>query len=232
MMLRRWEDLPDGMRVDAVRPYYDALSKKRFSLLIKRCFDLAAGIVLTAAISPVLLVLAILIKRDSPGPVFFRQVRVTRYGEKFRIFKFRTMVADAEKLGAQVTTSGDMRVTKVGRMLRRMRLDELPQVLNILTGDMSFVGTRPEVEKYVRHYTDEMMATLLLPAGVTSMTSVQYKDEETLLLSAADADQVYINDILPAKMRLNLQAVKNFSLTNDLRAIVWTVRAVLARSDG
>ena len=173
MMLRKWEDLPQEMRTEEVRPYYDLLRKKQGSLLCKRLFDILASLVLLVLLSPVFLVLAIAIKLDSRGPVFYRQVRVTQYGREFRIFKFRTMVQNADHIGSQVTVSGDSRITRVGKVIRSCRLDEVGQLLNVLGGSMSFVGTRPEVPKYVARYTPEMMATLLLPAGVTSAASLR-----------------------------------------------------------
>lgn len=225
--MKKWTELPTNMQNDEVRKYYDILQKHRISLLIKRVFDLVVASVMLVVISPILLFLSILIKLDSKGPVLFRQVRVTRYGRTFRIFKFRTMVNHAERMGTQVTTKGDMRITRLGRILRKYRLDELPQLLNIIRGEMSFVGTRPEVEKYVAAYTDEMMATLLLPAGVTSQASIQYKDEEKLLANAEDADQIYIDQILPAKMKYNLEAIEQFSFGQELKTMFETVLAVI-----
>lgn len=225
--MKKWENLPKDMQTEAVRKYYEILKKHRGSLLLKRIFDIIAAGLLLILLSPVLLILAVWIKTDSKGPVFFRQVRVTTYGRTFRIFKFRTMVNNADKMGTQVTTKGDARVTKAGKALRGCRLDELPQLLNILAGDMTFVGTRPEVEKYVRHYTDEMKATLLLPAGVTSLASIEYKDEEKLLESAQDADQVYVEKILPEKMKYNLQAIEHFSFWQDIKTMIATVVAVV-----
>lgn len=225
--MRKWDHLPEQMRTEAVRPYFEALRRKRGSLFAKRCFDLVAALILTVLLSPVMLALAIAIKADSKGKVMFRQARVTRYGKEFRIFKFRTMVSDAERLGGQVTTNQDSRVTKVGRMLRGCRLDELPQLFNIIKGDMTFVGTRPEVPRFVEHYTEEMQATLLLPAGVTSETSILYKDEERLLSEAENADETYINDVLPAKMRYNLAYLENYSFWKDIRIMLHTVTAVL-----
>ena len=178
-------------------------------------------------LSPVLLVLAICIKLDSPGTVFFRQVRVTQYGREFRIFKFRTMVQDAPKLGSAVTVKNDMRITRMGRLLRGCRLDELPQLINILKGEMSFVGTRPEVPKYVSQYTPEMMATLLLPAGVTSEASIQYKDEDRLLDGASDPDKTYVEQVLPGKMAYNLQSLRDFSFWGEWKTMLHTVTAVL-----
>ena len=225
--MKKWDELPEDMQTEEVRKYYCILQKKRGSLILKRIFDIIVAGLLLVILSPVLFILAILIKSDSEGPVFFRQVRVTRYGRRFRIFKFRTMVANADRLGTQVTTKGDARVTRMGKVLRGCRLDELPQLLNILTGDMTFVGTRPEVEKYVAQYTKEMMATLLLPAGVTSLASIEYKDEERLLESADNADQVYVDQILPEKMKYNLKAIEDFSFWGDIKTMFATVAAVI-----
>ena len=200
-MLKRFDELPIEMQNDSVRKYYDILYKKRGSLFFKRMFDIFVSFVMLLILSPVLLIIGIIIKCDSKGPVCYRQVRITQYGKNFRIFKFRTMVVNADKIGTLVTTKNDSRVTKVGFVIRKFRVDELPQLINILLGEMTFVGTRPEVEKYVNAYTDEMKATLLLPAGVTSEASICYKDEDKLLADASDADNVYINDILPQKMK-------------------------------
>lgn len=196
-------------------------------MLAKRTFDIIVASLLVVILSPILLLLSILIKIDSPGPVMFRQVRVTTYGKPFRIFKFRTMVNNADKIGTQVTTKGDSRVTRMGKMLRGCRLDELPQLFNVLKGEMSFVGTRPEVEKYVAHYTDEMKATLLMPAGITSRASIEYKDEERLLESAENADEVYIHQVLPEKMKYNLRAIEKFSFWDDIKTMFATVIAVI-----
>ena len=190
-------------------------------------FDILLSLVLLVLLSPVMLILALAIRLDSPGEVLFRQVRVTQYGQEFRIFKFRTMVANAQQLGTQVTVQGDMRITRVGKLLRKCRLDELPQLLNILMGQMSFVGTRPEVPRYVRQYTPQMLATLLLPAGVTSQASIRYKDEDRLLDSSADPDRTYVEQVLPGKMEYNLNSLLDFSLWQDLKTMVQTVGAVL-----
>lgn len=226
MILKKWEDLPDNLRTDAVRPYYDILAKRRGSLLLKRCFDIVVSAVMLLVLSPVFAILAIAIKLDSPGPVFYRQVRVTQYGREFRIFKFRSMVSDADKRGSLVTVSGDSRITRVGKFIRKCRLDEVCQLIDILRGTMTFVGTRPEVPKYVTAYTPEMLATLLLPAGVTSEASILYKDEAELLDAAADVDAVYIHDVLPGKMRYNLQSLKDFSFFSDIKTMFRTVFAV------
>ena len=229
MILKKWEELPPELQTDAVRPYYDILKKKQAALFCKRIFDIAVSAVMLVVLSPVFLLLAIAIRLDSPGPVFFRQVRVTQYGKEFRIFKFRSMVNNADKLGSQVTVSGDSRVTRVGRLLRSCRLDELCQLIDIFRGTMTFVGTRPEVPKYVSAYTDEMMATLLLPAGVTSEASILYKDESELLDKADNVDDVYIRDVLPEKMRYNLRAIEKFSFFSDIRTMFRTVFAVLGK---
>ena len=229
MILKKWEELPENLRTDAVRPYYDLLARRRGSLALKRCFDVVVSAMMLLVLAPVFLVLAIAIKLDSPGPVFYRQVRVTQYGREFRIFKFRSMVQGADKRGSLVTVSGDSRVTRVGKFIRKCRLDEVCQLIDIFRGTMTFVGTRPEVPKYVAAYTPEMMATLLLPAGVTSEASILYKDEAELLDAADDVDAVYIRDVLPGKMKYNLDALKNFSFFSDIATMFRTVFAVLGK---
>lgn len=230
MRMKPWESLPESLQSEAVRPYYDLLKKRTASLLLKRGMDILAAFLLLVLLSPVFLVLAVAIRVDSKGPVFFRQVRVTQFGKTFRIFKFRTMVNDAEKKGSQVTVQNDSRVTRVGAKIRRIRLDEIPQLLNVLTGDMSFVGTRPEVPKYVEKYTPEMMATLLLPAGVTSTASIAFKDEDELLQAAENVDEVYVRDVLPQKMAYNLEYLRNFSFGRDIGLLFQTVFRVFGVS--
>ena len=228
-MLRKWEELPTFMKTEEVRPYYEKLSRKWFSLFVKRIFDFAVSSVMLVILSPALLVLAVMIKKDSEGPVFYRQERITQYGRKFRIYKFRTMVINADKIGSLVTVGEDPRITKIGKRLRGCRLDELPQLINIWKGEMTFVGTRPEVEKYVKKYKPEMMATLLLPAGVTSEASIQYKDEDKLLadVSGEDADRVYVEKILPEKMKWNLEEIRKFGFFREIGTMVKTVVAVM-----
>ncbi len=226
-MLKRFSELPLDMQNDSVKKYYDILSKKKASIFVKRLFDIFVSFVLLLIIWPILLILALIIKIDSKGPVFFRQERVTQYGRRFRIFKFRTMVDNADKMGSLVTTKNDKRVTRVGALIRKTRIDELPQLFNIFLGDMTLVGTRPEVVKYVDRYTDEMKATLLLPAGVTSEASICYKDEEKLLENAENADETYVNEILPEKMKYNLSAIDDFSFFSDIKTMFRTVIAVL-----
>lgn len=226
-ILPKWEELPDDIRTESVRPYYEALSKRKAGLFFKRLFDIIAALDLIILLGIPMLIIAIMIKSDSKGPVFFRQERVTSYGAKFRIHKFRTMVNNADKIGSSVTVDNDNRITKVGSKLRNHRLDEFPQLFDVLSGDMSFVGTRPEVVKYVDRYSDEMKATLLMPAGITSIASIEYKDEAELLDKAEDADEVYIKEILPAKMKFNLKSVKEFGFFKDIGVLFKTVAAVL-----
>lgn len=226
-MLKNWNELPEYMRTDEVRPYYDLLKKKKISLFFKRGFDIIVSLILIILCSPILLIISILIVKDSKGGVFYRQERVTQYGRVFRIFKFRTMVQNADQIGSQVTVSNDSRITKIGSKLRNCRLDELPQLFNIFLGDMTFVGTRPESVHYVKSYTSEMYATLLLPAGVTSEASIEYKDEADLLDQADDVDSVYINEVLPEKMKYNLNSIKEFSFLKEIATMFRTVFAVI-----
>ena len=226
-MLRKWEELPSFMQCEEVRKYYDILSKKKTSLRLKRIFDVVMAEILLAIFAIPILIIAMMIKLDSPGPVFYRQERVTAYGKKFKIHKFRTMVNHADKMGTAVTVQNDSRITKVGAKLRDLRIDELPQLLDVLNGDMSFVGTRPEAVKYVRKYTKEMRATLLLPAGITSEASIRYKDEAKLLDEAENADEVYVKKILPEKMKYNLMEIKKFGILRECFTILKTAIAIL-----
>ena len=219
--------MPQDMRTMEVREYYKILRKKKWMLRTKRFFDVVFALILLVVLAIPMAIIAILIKADSKGGVFYRQERVTQYGKVFRIFKFRTMVEDADKIGAHVTTSEDPRITRMGNKLRKSRLDEFPQLFNVLTGDMTFVGTRPEALRYVEAYSNEMNATLLLPAGITSMTSIEYKDEDELLKGAEDPDKVYVEQILPEKMKINLDYLKNVSLRNDIHTLWMTVKRVL-----
>lgn len=228
-MLRCWEELPEFMRTPEVRPYWERLNKKRWQLGMKRVFDLCAacGVLVVTAIP--MAVIAVAIKLDSKGPVFYRQERVTTYGKRFKIHKFRTMVSNADKIGTAVTVGGDSRITKVGMKLRSLRLDELPQVFDVIEGTMSFVGTRPEVVKYVKAYKPEFYATLLMPAGITSEASIRYKDESQLIDAADDVDKVYIEQVLPAKMVWNLESVRRFRFLREILTMFRTVAAVLGK---
>ena len=228
-MLKKWDELPDFMRTPEVKPYYNALYKKRFHLVLKRIFDFIVALIMLIALSFPMLIIAIMIKCDSAGPVFYRQERVTTYGKRFKIHKFRTMVSDADKIGSAVTVSGDSRITKFGAKLRSLRLDEFPQLLDVLEGTMSFVGTRPEAVKYVEKYKPEYFATLLMPAGITSEASIRYKDESKLLDAADDVDKVYVEQVLPAKMVWNLESIERFRFLREILTMFRTVAAVLGK---
>ena len=229
MILRKWENLPEELQIPEVRKYYEILSKRKISLFLKRTFDVTISFILLLILALPIMIISILIAADSPGGVFYRQTRVTTYGKEFQIHKFRTMVANADKLGSLVTVGKDPRVTKLGKLLRKYRLDEIPQLLDVLCGEMSFVGTRPEVPKYVEQYTPEMKATLLLPAGITSEASIRYKDESELLKGNIDVDKTYVEKVLPEKMKYNLLAIKKFSFLGDLAIMIRTVFAVLGK---
>ena len=216
---------------EIVKKYREEIEKRRISLFLKLFLDKVLALVLLIPLSPIILAIAIWIKLDSEGPVFYRQERITTYGRPFRIFKFRTMVKDADKLGAAVTEHNDPRISRAGNKLRKVRLDELPQLFNVLLGDMSFVGVRPEVAKYVNRYTDEMNATLLLPAGITSPASIEYKDEDEVIEkfkgTGRSIDDIYIEEVLPDKMKYNLAYLKNFSIMNDIKIMIKTALAVI-----
>ncbi len=227
MILKRFEKLPKKMQNNNVKVYYDILKKKKISLISKRIFDIVVSIILLIILLPFFCVLAIIIKIDSKGPVFYTQERVTQYGRKFKIFKFRTMVQNADKIGSLITIGKDPRITRIGTKIRKLRLDEVPQLINILIGDMSFVGTRPEVTKYVEKYTNEMMATLLMPAGVTSKASIEFKNEDEIVneyLNKGEAvDEIYVKRILPKKMKWNLEYIKEFNFIDDIKLCIKTL---------
>lgn len=231
MILKEFKELPKEMQNDSVLKYYDILKQKKIMLLLKRFLDFIGSLILLILLSPILIILAILIKIDSKGPVFYRQERVTTNGKTFKIVKFRTMIQDADKRGTLITGKQDSRITRIGNKIRKCRLDELPQLINILKGEMSFVGTRPEVKKYVDMYTDEMKATLLMPAGVTSMASIKFKDEDEIISkqtkSGKTVDEAYVNDILPEKMKWNLEYIKKFSILEDIKICIETIGKVV-----
>ena len=223
MKFIKWEFLPEFMKNESVKVYFNILRKKKFGLILKRVFDFLFSFLGILILVPFFIIMSSIIKISSKGPVFFLQKRITQFGREFKIIKFRTMVTHAEQLGPQITSNNDSRITKLGSFLRKFRIDEIPQLFNILIGDMSFVGTRPEVLKYVKCYSDEMMATLLLPAGVTSKASIEYKNESLLLNKAQELDKTYIEVILPQKMEINLLALKEFSFLQDISIIIRTI---------
>lgn len=228
MLLPEFSSLPSEMQNDEVRRYYDILSKKKIDLFFKRFFDIIFALILTVILAVPMAVVAVLVKIDSEGPVFFRQRRVTSGGKIFRIFKFRTMCINDNSKNSQVTSGSDSRITKVGHVLRKFRLDEMPQLFNVLAGDMTFVGTRPEVERYVEKYTPEMYATLLTPAGITSMTSIQFRNEEEILEKADDVEKAYIEEVLPQKMKINLDYMERFNFFYDFYVMLLTVVKVVS----
>ena len=230
-MLKKWEDLPENVKNEEIKEYYEILAHRKIHLLLKRMIDIIGSIILLIILFPIILIVAVLIKIDSKGPVFYKQERITKYGRTFKILKFRTMVQNADKIGSLVTIGEDPRITRIGKIIRKFRIDEFPQIINILLGDMSFVGTRPEVKKYVEKYTDKMKATLLMPAGVTSIASIKYKDEDEIiskyLNKGEKVDEIYINRVLPEKMKYNLEYINKFSIFYDIRICIQTVIGVL-----
>lgn len=222
-LLSQKENLPPKLKTPAVLPYYELLCKKRGTLIVKRLLDFIVCSLVFILVSPFFLIFAFLVKVTSPGPVFFKQERIGRDLKPFYILKFRTMVKDADKQGVQLTTGNDSRITGFGKFLRAINMDEMPQLINVIKGDMSIIGTRPEVERYVSIYTDEMYATLLLAPGMLSRASVKYRNENELLTGAADPQQVYINEILPDKMAENLAYLKELSLKEDFVIIMKSI---------
>ncbi|MFR9310340.1 sugar transferase [Hydrogeniiclostridium mannosilyticum] len=220
------QNMPGSMQNEKVKEYAGLLSHKKCSLFFKRLFDIVVSFLILLILSPVMLVLAIAIKLDSKGPVFYRQIRVGRYNKDFKIFKFRTMVQDADKKGLAITLNEDPRITRVGRLIRKCRLDEISQLLNVLGGSMSFVGPRPEVRRYVEAYSPEGMATLLVRPGVTAPSSIVFKDEDKILNSGDDPEQIYVEQILPEKTRLNLEYVARLSFWKDIKIMFQTLHAV------
>lgn len=227
MILKKWDNIPTSIKNEKVKEYYDILNSKKMSLILKRLFDIIFSLILLVILSPFFLIIAIAIKIDSRGPIFYKQERITQYGRTFKIFKFRTMVQNADKIGSLVTIGEDPRITKVGKMIRKCRLDEISQLINVLIGDMSFVGTRPEVKKYVDKYTDEMKATLLMKAGITSRASIKYKNEDEIITKYLNkgekVDDIYISRVLPEKMKWNLDYIKKFNILEDMKICIKTV---------
>ena len=198
--------------------------------MLKRLFDIVFAALALLLLCPLLLAVALWVRLDSPGPVLFRQRRVGRGGRPFDIFKFRTMAAGAEAMGPQITVGADTRITRAGAWLRRAKLDELPQFYNVLRGDMSVVGPRPEVPRYVALYPPEVRtAVLSVRPGITDLASIAFRDESALLARSADPERTYIEQILPAKLDYALQYMRSHTLWLDLRIIGWTVLAILGR---
>lgn len=203
------------------------LDQKRVQLILKRFFDIIVSLIGLVILCPLLLLLAIIIKIDSNGPVFFTQVRIGREGREFKIFKFRTMVVDAEKQGMQITVGKDKRITKSGHFLRKTKLDELPQLINVIKGDMSFVGPRPEVPKYVALYDKQQRKILKVRPGITDLASIEYRDENTLLGKSNNPEGTYIEEIMPRKINLNIEYLSKMSVVYDIQLILKTIIFVL-----
>ncbi len=227
MLLKKWNDIPDTLKNENTKYYYDILNKKKFSIFLKRFFDFIVAAILLILLLPLFLIITVLVKVTSSGPILYKQERITTYGKKFKIFKFRTMVENADKMGSLVTMDQDKRITKVGHFLRKVRLDEIPQLFNVLLGQMSFVGTRPEVQRYVERYSPDMLATLFMPAGITSLASISFKDEDQYLSDEESIEDTYINKILPEKMKYNLEYIEKFNVFYDFKLMLKTVLAVL-----
>ena len=219
--------LPESMKNDFTNGYWDMLAERKASLIGKRIFDIVVSALALLILSPLFLLLALAVKLDSPGPVFYRQVRVGQFNKDFRIFKFRTMVQDADKIGPPLTMGRDPRITRVGAFIRKLRLDEFSQFLNVLNGTMSFVGPRPEVRRYVDAYTPEYMATLLIRPGITAPSSIAFKDEDKLLNAGGDPEKIYVEKILQPKMALNLEYMKHISVAGDIKIMFQTIAAVI-----
>lgn len=227
----KYQELPESMKNEFTKEYWEMLKNRRVSLAAKRTFDILVSCIILVILSPFFLLLALAIKLDSKGPVFYRQVRVGRYDKDFKIFKFRTMVQNADRVGPPLTVGEDPRITRMGRFIRKLRLDEFSQILNVLGGSMSLVGPRPEVRKYVDAYTPEYMATLLIRPGITATSSIAFKDEDKILNSGGNPEQIYVDKILPPKMELNLQYVRNIGLWNDIKILFQTFGAVFLHKE-
>ena len=205
----------------------EILNRRKFQLIIKRGFDIVVSFIGLLILLPIFLIVAIIIKLDSKGPIFFRQVRVGKNGKEFKIFKFRTMVVDAEEKGMQITVDGDSRITKPGNFLRRSKIDELPQLINVLIGDMSFVGPRPEVPKYVAMYDENQRSILKIRPGITDIASIEYRDENSILAQSKNPEEAYINEIMPRKIELNFKYIENMSVIYDIKLIIETIFKVI-----
>lgn len=221
IFLKREDCLPKELQNDKARFYHKILKAKTFTLFIKRAFDIAASFIGLVILLLPFAVTAAVIKATSRGPVFFVQERMGRYYKPFKIIKFRTMKTD--NTGLKITVGDDDRITRIGAFLRKTKADELPQLINVLLGQMSFVGPRPEVLEYVKLYTDEMSATLLVRPGITSSASIKYRKESEILAQSDDPERAYIDVVLPDKMKYNLEYIENISAVNDLKLIFKTV---------
>ena len=221
-MIPRWENFPDSMKNECTLKYYNSISSKKISLIVKRFFDVICSLIFLIILFPVMILFSMLIKLESINePIFFKQKRITQYGKEFYIIKFRTMKSKSD-ISSSITYDNDPRVTKIGKILRKFRIDEFPQLINVFMGQMSFVGTRPEVQEYVDFYDNEMRSTLILPAGITSIASIKFKDEEKLLRDSKDVQKTYVENILPKKMVYNIEYIKQFNFLLDIKIMILT----------
>ena len=202
----------------------EILKNSKFNLFIKRLFDILASLFGILVMAIPMIIISIAIKLDSKGPVFFKQKRVKKNNKDFTILKFRTMVVDAPKLGMAITVGDDSRITKVGKFLRKTKLDEFPQLFNVLVGDMSFVGPRPEVRKYVDMYSDSDKDILKIRPGITDLASIKYRDESEILDKSDNPEKTYVEEIMPNKIELNKQYIENINLLNDIKIILQTLK--------
>ena len=194
--------------------------------MLKRIFDTILSLFGLIILLPFMLIIAIFIKLDSKGPVFFKQLRVTKNGREFKIFKYRTMRVGSDKY-SQITVGKDDRITKIGSFLRKYKLDEIPQLINVLIGDMSLVGPRPEVPKYVALYTDEQKEILKVRAGITDYASIEFSNENDLLASEEDPEKAYIKKVMPKKIELNKKYISEISMLTDIKIILLTIKKIL-----
>ena len=205
----------------------ETLENKKMQLVLKRILDVILSGLGLMILSPIFLIIGILIKLDSKGSVFFKQVRVGIYGNEFEIYKFRTMVNDAEKKGRQITVGKDNRITKVGNFIRKYKLDELPQLINVFKGEMSLVGPRPEVPRYVELYDEEQEQILLVKPGITDYSSIEFRNENEILGESSNPDKEYIENIMPCKINLNMKYINEISLITDIKIILKTIMCII-----
>lgn len=217
------------IKVETISPEEvdELLRNRKFQLILKRLFDIIFSFLGLLFLLPVFLIIAVAIKLDSKGSVFFKQIRVGKDGKEFKIYKFRTMVEDAEKKGMRITVDGDKRITKLGYFLRKYKIDELPQLINVLLGDMSFVGPRPEVPKYVAMYDEDQRSILRIRPGITDIASIEYRDENSLLVKSNNPEETYIREIMPRKIKLNIEYLKRMSIVYDIKLIFRTILVVV-----
>ncbi|QQK07929.1 sugar transferase [Miniphocaeibacter halophilus] len=209
----------------------EILERKKGQIFLKRIFDIVVSFIGLVILGIPLIIIALIIKLTSEGPVFYRQTRVGKNNKDFKIFKFRTMVVDADKKGMLITVGEDKRITKIGKFLRKTKLDELPQLINVFIGSMSFVGPRPEVRKYVELYDDFQKNVLKIKPGITDLASIKYRDESTLLGKSDNPEKTYIEEIMPIKLKINLEYISKISLIYDIKLIFLTLFRIIGKGE-